>query len=173
MEGLDFGGPFCSSLPVGFDLILFLLLLLFCSVILGVLLVGLVLLLILLLLMLSSERLGCLISLGLLGALLIWMSSLWKWVVVGYPLLDIFHLPPLTGDVLVDVVRKKKSTAGGLDKALPLPWFDGLACILRLVEETGVWPDGLLDAYVAMISKSGGDATPLGQRPFVRFTCGL
>ena len=31
------------------------------------------------------------------------------------PVLDIFHLPPLTGDVLVDVVRKKKSTAGGLD----------------------------------------------------------
>ena len=43
------------------------------------------------------------------------------------PMLDVFHLPPLTGDVLVDVVRKKKSTAGGLDgwgwkelKALPL-----------------------------------------------------
>ena len=34
-----------------------------------------------------------------------------------------------------------------------------------MVEETGVWPDGLLDAYVAMIPKSGGDATPLGQRP--------
>ena len=29
--------------------------------------------------------------------------------------LDVFHLPPLAGDVLVDVVRKKKSTAGGLD----------------------------------------------------------
>ena len=50
-------------------------------------------------------------------------------------------------------------------KPLPLPWFDGLARILRLVEDTGVWPDGLLDAYVAMIPKSGGDATPLGQRP--------
>ena len=48
-------------------------------------------------------------------------------------------------------VRKKKSAAGGLDgwgwkelKALLPPWFDGLARILRLVEETGVWPDGLL-----------------------------
>ena len=87
-------------------------------------------------------------------------------------MLDVFHLPPLTGDVLADVVRRKRSTAGGLDgwgwrdlKALPLPWFDGLARILRLVEETGVWPDGLLDAYVAMIPKSGGDATPSGQRP--------
>ena len=44
------------------------------------------------------------------------------------------------------------------------PWF-GLARILRLVEETGVWPDGLLDAFVAMIPKSGWDAAPLGQRP--------
>ena len=31
------------------------------------------------------------------------------------PVLDVFHLPPLTGDVLVDVVRRKKSTAGSLD----------------------------------------------------------
>ena len=31
------------------------------------------------------------------------------------PVLDVFHVPPLTGDVLVDVVGKKKSTAGGLD----------------------------------------------------------
>ena len=44
------------------------------------------------------------------------------------PVLDVFHLPPLTGDVLVDVVRRKKSSAGGLDgwgwrelKALPPP----------------------------------------------------
>ena len=28
-----------------------------------------------------------------------------------------------------------------------------------------VWPDGLLDAYIAMIPKTDGDATPLGQRP--------
>ena len=92
-------------------------------------------------------------------------------------MLDIFHLPPLTGDVLVDVVRKKKSAAGGLDgwgwkelKALPPlspphPWFDGLARILRLVEVTGVWPDGLLDACIAMIPKVDGDVTPLGQGP--------
>ena len=33
------------------------------------------------------------------------------------------------------------------------------------MEESGVWPEGLLDAYIAMIPKSGGDATPLGQRP--------
>ena len=40
-----------------------------------------------------------------------------------------------------------------------------LARILSKVEELGVWPDGLLDAYIAMIPKTDGDATPLGQRP--------
>ena len=29
----------------------------------------------------------------------------------------------------------------------------------------GVWPDGLLDAYIAIIPRTDGDATPLGQRP--------
>ena len=43
--------------------------------------------------------------------------------------------------------------------------MEGLARILRVVEESGVWPEGLLDAYAAMIPKSGGNATPLGQRP--------
>ena len=44
-------------------------------------------------------------------------------------------------------------------------WFDELARILTLVEDTGIWPDGFLDAYIAMIPKTDGDATPLGQRP--------
>ena len=34
-----------------------------------------------------------------------------------------------------------------------------------MVEDTGVWPDGLLDAYISMIPESDGDATPLGKRP--------
>ena len=61
--------------------------------------------------------------------------------------------------------------AGSLDgcgwrelKTLLAPWFGGLACILCEVEEDGVWPEGLLDAYIAMIPEVGGDATPLGQR---------
>ena len=33
------------------------------------------------------------------------------------------------------------------------------------LESTGCWPQGLLDAYIAMIPKADGDATPLGQRP--------
>ena len=70
--------------------------------------------------------------------------------------------------------------SGGLDgwgwkelKTLPPPWFDGLARILRFVEDTGVWPDGLLDAYVAMIPKSGGDAIPLGHCVFCLWYIGF
>ena len=43
---------------------------------------------------------------------------------------------------------------------LPLPWFSGLAILLELVEFTGILPQGLLDAYNAMIPKSDGDSTP-------------
>ena len=93
-------------------------------------------------------------------------------VLVGHllpqePFLD---LPRITGRDLQEVARAKKST--GLDgwawnevKALPLPWFSGLAILLELVESTGVWPQGLLDAEIAMIPKADGDSTPLGQRP--------
>ena len=88
------------------------------------------------------------------------------------PLLDVVQLPPLTGEMLYDVVQAKKPTAGSLDgwgwrefKALPVAWFDRLASIFTLAEEEGVWPDGLLDAYIAMIPKADGDSTPLGQRP--------
>ena len=38
-------------------------------------------------------------------------------------------------------------------KALPLPWFSGLAILLELVETSGVWPEGLLDAYIAMFPR--------------------
>ena len=71
-----------------------------------------------------------------------------------------------------EVARAKKSTAGGLDgwawneiKALPLPWFSWSCYFLELVETTGVWPQGLLDSYIATIPKADGDSTPrLGQR---------
>ena len=83
-----------------------------------------------------------------------------------------FSLPALTGDMLFEIVKKKSATAGSLDgwgwrelKVLPVAWFHGLARILSVVEDLGVWPDGLLDAYIAMIPKVDGDATPLGQRP--------
>ena len=76
------------------------------------------------------------------------------------------------GEDLFQVVRRKTATAGSLDgwgwrelKSLTVPWFDGLARIFAKVEEVGVWPEGLLDAYIAMIPKVGGDSIPLGQRP--------
>ena len=82
------------------------------------------------------------------------------------------HLPRLTGQVLADVVQRKGATAGSLDgwgwrelKVLPVSWYDDLARILAKVQDVGVWPDRLLDACIAIIPKTGGDATPLGQRP--------
>ena len=42
--------------------------------------------------------------------------------------------------------------------------FLGLMVVL-VSWDTGVWPEGLLDACVALISKADGDATSLGQRP--------
>ena len=81
-------------------------------------------------------------------------------------------MPRLTGQMLADIVTRKSATVGSLDgwgwrelKVLPVAWYDELARILTKVEAVGVWPDGLLDAYIAMIPKTDGDATPLGQRP--------
>ena len=34
-----------------------------------------------------------------------------------------------------------------------------------MVEPRGVWPQGLLDAKIAMIPKVDGHSTPLGHRP--------
>ena len=48
---------------------------------------------------------------------------------------------------------------------MPVSWFVELARILTKVEDIGVWPDGLLDAQIAMIPKTDGDATPVGQKP--------
>ena len=89
-------------------------------------------------------------------------------------------MPVLTGEDSHSAVLAKKSTSGGLDgwswnelKALPLSWYVGLAWVLRLVEDTGVWPEGLLDAYIMMIPKTDGDSTPLRSASFMCFTCYL
>ena len=88
------------------------------------------------------------------------------------PLVPEVALHQLTGLMLADVVQRKGATAGSLDgwgwrelKVLPVAWYDGLARILAKVEGIGAWPDGLLDAYIAMIPKTDGDATRLGQSP--------
>ena len=77
--------------------------------------------------------------------------------------MDEVQTPPLSRDMLYDAVQKKKPTAGSLDgwgwrefKDLPAVWFDRLTSILTLVEEDGIWLDGLLDAYTAMIPKTDG-----------------
>ena len=41
----------------------------------------------------------------------------------------------------------------------------GLALILRSVGAAGCWPQHLLDAYIALIPKSEGGSSPIGQRP--------
>ena len=46
---------------------------------------------------------------------------------------------------------------------MPFGWFSGLAILLGMVEATADWPQGLLNAYIA-IPKVDGDSTPLGQR---------
>ena len=38
-------------------------------------------------------------------------------------------------------------------KVLPATCFDGLASILSKVEDIGVWPDGLLDAFFCHASQ--------------------
>ena len=67
------------------------------------------------------------------------------------------------------MARAEKSTAGGLDgwawneiMALPVPWFSGLAILLELVETSGVWPQGLLDAEIDTSPKADGDSTGCG-----------
>ena len=78
----------------------------------------------------------------------------------------LLDLPILIGEELYEVAMAKKSTAGGLDgwawneiKALSLSWFVELALVLRQIEAAGRWPQGLLDAYIAMIPKAEGDST--------------
>jgi ribonuclease HI len=50
-------------------------------------------------------------------------------------------------------------------KAMPEEWHEWIARLLGLVEEEGQWPEGTLDAYVAMIPKASGGSRPQDQRP--------
>ena len=76
-------------------------------------------------------------------------------------------LPRVTGQNLLEVARANRSMAGGLDgwnwneiKALHLAWFSGLAILLNMVEIMCDWPQGLLDAYIAMIPRPMGILPP-------------
>ena len=44
---------------------------------------------------------------------------------------------------------------------MPVSWYDELSRVLTKAEDVGVWPDGLLDANIAMTSKTDGDAAHL------------
>ena len=88
------------------------------------------------------------------------------------PFADLPGMPPLTGDLLWDVVRHTPRTkAQGLDawspddlKALPREAFDDLAEILAQVETEGKWPAGLSGVIVALLPKKN-DHGRLAQRP--------
>ena len=78
------------------------------------------------------------------------------------PTLDEISLAVLTGDMLFDAVDAKLPqrvvlTVAGTTSGVG--WFDGLAAILAVVEESGTWPGHLLDAYFVMIPKEGGDGS--------------
>ena len=94
------------------------------------------------------------------------------------PLLHEVHLPRLTGQMLADVVRRKGATSGSLNgwgwrelKVVPVSWYGELARILTKIENFGVWPDALLDAYIAMFPKTDGDAAPLARGLLVCSLC--
>ena len=60
----------------------------------------------------------------------------------------------------------KKSSAAGADGwrvaeifALPDAFLDQLACILNLVEETGAWPQALLEGVISPIHKGEGSVS--------------
>ena len=87
-------------------------------------------------------------------------------IVFWRPAFDGLTLLSLSGDFLFDPVRAKSPSAGSSGgwrwngfSALPIGWFDGLADILRLVDDTG---PGL---QMFSTHKEGGDATPISHRP--------
>ena len=103
-----------------------------------------------------SVKFGCFISRGMVGLLFPNGVSL----LCGrfLPQAEFLDFLVLTSEELDEVALAKKSTAGGLDrwawnetKALSLSWLVGLALVLRRIEALGRWPQGRLDAYIAMI----------------------
>ena len=162
MAELVEGGSPCSSLKVAQALLgspcSF-----FCSVILSSLLVVLGCLLIGAGLLRNSEKLGFPTFAALGKGRQVLRNSL-KRLMGGSLFLPEVSLPRLTGEMLAEVVHRKGAAAGSLVgwgwrefKALPVSWFGGLARIFSKVEDVGVWPEGLLDACIAMIPKTDGD----------------
>ena len=62
------------------------------------------------------------------------------------PTLKEMSLLVLTREILFGAVHDESPSAGGCLWALPVGWFDGLAAILAVVEESWNWPDHSLVA---------------------------
>ena len=81
------------------------------------------------------------------------------------------HCSPLSGDMLREAVLRSSLSAPGLDgwsfsalRALVSGCpkiFDELAVLLRLVEDSGVWPQSFVTASVSLIPKDPDIAAPL------------
>ena len=90
----------------------------------------------------------------------------------AFPFAELPGMPPLTGDLLWDVVRHiPRAEAQGLDawspddlKAMPKKAFDDLADVLAQLGAEGKWLEGLSEAIVALFPKKD-DHGPLAQRP--------
>ena len=83
---------------------------------------------------------------------------------------SLVSLPLLTGQDLVDELRKVKESAPGLDQWAPAELqslsrlcpelFDDLARIYNSIEEGNPWPQILVDAYVAFVPKDSLQDAP-------------
>ena len=94
--------------------------------------------------MLSSEMLVCLFSAGLV-ILLSHLISSWTLLVISCLRSLFLIFPGVRGGTCRRLLGLKSLLPGGLDgwawnevKALPSPWFSGLAILLDLVETTGL-----------------------------------
>ena len=79
----------------------------------------------------------------------------------------------LTGDVLLHRASKMGvKTANGLDlwsisllKCLPATFWDVLVELLRMVERTRRWPDGLAEGFTSLVPEGKGGGDPMKLRP--------
>ena len=96
-------------------------------------------------------------------------TASFRWVQLGGPWVRRARANAADALDAADVFLYRDLSAGSLDgwgwrelKVLPVSWYDELARILAKVEDLGVWPSGLLGAYIAMIGQR-----PLGVLPIV------
>eukprot|EP00662_Eupelagonemidae_sp_cell21_P057566 gene57566-biopygen5808 len=83
------------------------------------------------------------------------------------------RLAPLTADDLRRALNRMCArSAGGMEgwrpaelKRLPPPLLELVATMLNCFEETGEWPDALLEAFITLIPKDGAGGGPLDLRP--------